>query len=242
MSIHLKNIHELLQVRKYFKDLSKEYLHCKKVEKEPKITDIMAMYNKHCVCDVRCPFGCTDFRYKCGTIPFYLVLRKFVNSKHIAMFDKWHRNNNNVVETLNRFIKSPRRDFLTYSDKILEEFEISLTIIVKDNEGLVILTCRNHHQGYNKNMMHPPYMPVNKHLPTPRSDQLPHAVSVPRNVKPFRDRHYNNRFQMTEMKGNYKGFDTAYLVECDNFYYNSDMMYNSDCLCIAFREDIKAKW
>lgn len=44
------------------------------------------------------------------------------------------------------------------------------------------------------------------------------------------------------MKVNYKGFDTCYVVECANFYYNSDMPYSSDCLGIAFRKDIRAKW
>ena len=61
MYIHLKNMHALLQVRKYLKDLSKEYLHYKTVENDLKITNIMDMYNKRCACDVRCPFGCTDF-------------------------------------------------------------------------------------------------------------------------------------------------------------------------------------
>ena len=146
MSIHLKNIDALLHVRKYFKDLIKEYLHCKKVEKELKITDITRMYNKYCACDVRCWFGCKDFLYKCDRVPCYLVMQKFVNSKHITIFDKRQQMTTDVVETLNRCIKSPRRDFLTYRDNILEESEISPAIIVKDSEVLVILTCMNHQQ------------------------------------------------------------------------------------------------
>ena len=241
MSNALRGIEDLATIKEYFRDVTEDYMHCKKVQQELKIVDIIGMYNKHCACDVRCPFGCTDFLYNCGTIPFHLVLRKFVNSKHIPIFNHQYEKVNNVVETLNRYIKSPRRDYLTYKDRILEEFEIRPAIMVKKNEGLVVLTCGIHDKGYGKYIIHPPYRPVNKHMPTPKPDQLAHAVVVPRNLKPFKASNYSNTYQMTEMRGNYTGLDTCNIVEFGNFWHKSEMMMDSESLSIANREDIKAK-
>ena len=244
MSKNLRDIENIGGVAEYFKDATHDYLQCKKVQKELKIVEIKKMYNKHCTCDVRCPFGCTEFLYNCGSLPFYLVLRKFVNNKQIHVFNNYEtsKRTSAVVDTLNAYIKSPRRDYLTYEDKVADKFVIRPAVMVKPNEGLVVLTCQGHDKGYNKYLIHPPYRPVNTHLPTPKPDQLAHAVVVPRNLKPFKAKHYSNTYQMTEMRGNYTGLDTCDVVEFGNFCYHSKMLFESECLSIIHREDIKAKW
>ena len=53
-----------------FEDVTAALGDTMKILAEKKLSKLMEHYNAHCVCDVRCPWGCTDFLENCGGVAF----------------------------------------------------------------------------------------------------------------------------------------------------------------------------
>lgn len=91
--------------------------------------------------DVSCPWGCTEFCFRCSDIPFYLLaqhhLRKVqLNLPDPSCYDKLY------------LIETSRDDYIRLEgeeqDRVIlnGEWPICPTVLVSENGGLVVLTCR----------------------------------------------------------------------------------------------------
>ena len=134
------------EVESYFTDitLEKDWFHR---ENEKKIAATMRnIYNKHCVCTVRCPWGCTEFIYKTGVLRFDYVIKKFfTESKNVELYYKHHEDShsNNFPNIIDKYIKCLRQDYLTLKDTIIGKPILpSITFII--DKGPCVLTCRYH--------------------------------------------------------------------------------------------------
>ncbi len=74
--------------------------------------------------------------------------------------------------------------------------------------GPVFATCRNHNKGTEKKYFHVPRFPEYPAIPTPKSDQLSHAVLKPRTLRRMRWSAFNTSYETVEMRGVYGGIDT----------------------------------
>ena len=71
----------------HFYDATQDMVLINKAEDELKLEDIIKMWDKHCACDIRCPFGCTDHLISCKAMSYSAVLRKYVDHKDIGVID-----------------------------------------------------------------------------------------------------------------------------------------------------------
>ena len=72
------------------------------------------IYNKHCVCTVRCPWGCTEFIYKTGVLRLDYVIKKFFSqSKNIEIYYK------NIDDAKNSTFLILKINILNVLDKII---------------------------------------------------------------------------------------------------------------------------
>ena len=227
----------------YFTDitLEKDWFHR---ENEKKLAVTMRnIYNKHCVCTVRCPWGCTEFIYKTGTLRFDYVINKFfTESKNTELFYKGEvdAKNFNFPNIVDKYIKCPRLDYLTLKDTIIGKPILPSIAFIKD-KGPCVLTCRYHNGGSSELYLHPPLNPINDNLCSIRSDQLAPAVVAPRSAKPMKLNKYSTTFQMYEVQGNFDGLDSCHLLSYGNLNHKSDMSFNSEILQLIGRSDIQKK-
>ena len=226
--------------RSYFRDCTKEMEQCKEILKEMKLSELMKMCNKHCACDVRCPFGCTCHLFKTGSMSYTAVMRKFIGHIGIDVYgntDVTHAMSSE--EYIEKVIKSPRMDYLTLEDKVFNKWDIRPCVMVSKEEGICVLTCEDHNGGFGKRMLHPPLNPVNRHFPQPMSDQLSHAVVCPRVVKPMKEHRFSTSYQMHEIRGSYRGLDTCDVQGYGKFGKKSYLNESNECLALYGREDTK---
>ena len=105
--------------------------------------------------------------------------------------------------------------------------------------GPVVLTCKHHHKGNNKMMIHTPRLPGHI-LPSKYSDQLAHAVIHCRTVRPMRKTKYSTQFELFEQKGTFNGVDTFGLTDFKNMEISSDLLAHYESLSIFHRRDTNA--
>ena len=101
------------------------------------------IYNKHCVCTVNFPWGCTEFIYKTGVLRFDYVIKKFfTESKNIELYYKKYEDvhSNNFPNIIDKYIKCPRQDYLTLKDTIIGKPILPSISFIKD-KGYCVLTC-----------------------------------------------------------------------------------------------------
>ena len=73
---------------------------------------IISMFDKHCSCDVRFPFICTEFLYNFKKISYSDVLRKFMNKADISVFNNiTGKETSDSDQEMYRVILCPRKDF-----------------------------------------------------------------------------------------------------------------------------------
>lgn len=91
--------------------------------------------------DVSCPWGCTEFCFRCSNIPFYLLAQHHLRDVQLNMPDSKCYDELYLIETSrNDYIRLDGED----QDRLLMngEWLISPTVLVIESGGLVVLTCR----------------------------------------------------------------------------------------------------
>ena len=77
----------VLEEESYFIDIISENNWFHREKENNLAVSMKNIYNKYPVCDIRCPWGCTEFIYKTGTIPFiFSIISKFILFFYISNF------------------------------------------------------------------------------------------------------------------------------------------------------------
>ena len=128
-----------------------------------------------------------------------------VSSKNNNFFDKKH-----IYVYLTT---SARDNYIRFRDDYecwllnKKEWSVKPSIATCD-DGVFVLTCRDHNKGCKGYMLHPPRQP-NHILPSKHPDQLCHAIVKPRTIHLMKACAYSNSFQMHEQRGTFNGIDTC---------------------------------
>ena len=179
------------------------------------------------------------FHNRCGNIPMDLVFQRFIRKHVFTKFytENFHKKIDLIEYTRNDYFRSSIED---YDYWLLRKKWIVLpTIQIIKNKVPVVLTCRYHHNGNNKMMVHTPRLP--KHiLPSKYSDQLAHCVIHCRTVKPMKSTKYSTQFQLFKQKGTFNGIDTFGITDFQNMEIFSELLAHYESLAIVHRRDTNA--
>ena len=225
-----------------FVDRSTEYLECLKCRDLNVAPSLMHFFdNHHSICDVKCPFGCTSFLFKCGSVDFETIIFRYM-SPYIdrgATRQPASRNKQNGLV-------GARNDFLSYNGSWLPQAKSSSIdinqsisrVFLMTRQGPMVATCENHDGGSKQRYLHPPMNPATGPLPSKSSAQLAHTVMVPRVVKCMRAHAYNTTFEVIECNGNWKGVDSMDIRDGGNLALTSPVHDTNLLLSVHFRRDI----
>ena len=89
-----------------------------------------------------------------------------------------------------------------------------------DGVGPLIMACRNHNDDCNIDFIH---LPRQTHhiLPSHGIDQLCHAVTNMRTVRPIQANKYSNTCQIQGQRGSFQGIDTCDVCSVWGFSFSS---------------------
>ena len=132
------------------------------------------------------------------------------------------------------------RDHTEYEDLLLNpSWKVKPCLAFIEGKGPMVLSCREHHKGTNKQYLHTPRQP-NHILPSGKGDQLCHAVIKPRTIKPMRASKYSNIYQMHEQRGSFQGVDTCDVTDFGDFSFTSVLLDESESRSVKNRPDINS--
>ena len=200
------------------------------------LTRLASSCNKYLIPKVLCPWGCTEFNMKAGFIPFDITWQRFLPKCILKLI---HRHSD-----VDKKILSSREDYVRFDNDyscwlLNPEWVVKPSILLKKYCGPVIMTCRDHHKGSRKCMLHIPRCPHNI-LPCPFSDQLSHAVIKSRCVAQLKTSKFSNTFRMHFQKGCFNGIDTCNITSHHRFDLLSLFLNESEARSILQRPDINA--
>ena len=192
--------------------------------------------NKHLLPLVRCPWGCSEYFHRCGSLSLDLIARKIFGPSVTSMFggEKYVRDGSVKMEGL----------AIDYSDSehspyLLGNKDWKVVPSVAFINGMPqVLTCRNHLSGSRGKCFYPPRNP-NGIMPSQMADQIAPAVVRPRTLKQFKAHAFSDNFQMSEMQGQFSGVDTFHLTTSRNFQSESALLRDNEDLVIAGRKDVR---
>jgi hypothetical protein len=197
-----------------------------------KLGNVTSALNKYLLPKVLCPWGCSEYNYESGNLPFNLICQRSFLKVKIKTIHK----SNDLVK-----IYSSRDDYIRYDVNDYDcwvfnpDWQVTPNVIRTSN-GLQVCTCR-HHNGVSKKLyIHTPRTP--HHLPSQQSDQLCHAIIKSRIVKNFKASAYSNSYQMNEQRGSFQGVDTCDICNFGDFTFKSRLLSEFECRSVSNRADI----
>ncbi len=200
------------------------------------LPDLQYACNKYCIPYVACPFGCSTFIFRTGSIGLDIMLQRFL-PKYI--FRKFITN-----KDLFKYVESVRDDFIRddeeYDNWLLNPFWKVRPTIAFQHGVPMILTCEDHHGGTTKLFIHPPRSALEHNLPSRYSDQLAHCSIRTRTIKPMSKKYYSNAFQMHEQRANFNGIDTCNISSYRRFDFVSSLLTELESVAIVNRPDINS--
>ena len=172
--------------------------------------------NKFMVPTVLCPFGCSEFLHRCGTVSMDMIFQRYIQHAVIDLYSK---------REAYASVMSCREDFIEFKNKkesmwlFNEDWKVLPSICFIQGVPRV-LTCRDHNGGSKLFHIHGCRQP-NHSLASLKPDQLCHGVLKTRTIKPMQKRIYSNAYQMHEQRGSFNGIDTCNLTNMHDFSYRS---------------------
>ena len=196
---------------------------------------IASSCNKYMIPNILCPWGCTEFIFRCGHISLDIVFQRFLQKVNIQLI-----HNTDVM----KYVKYCRDDYIRFDDDygcwlFNSKWKVKPSICYVDGRGMAFMVCKDHNNGCSQAYVHPPRQP-NHILPCKYSDQLCHAVIKPRTITQQKAKKYSNTFQMHEQRGNFNGIDTCSVTQYRNFNMISYLLQEYESRSIYGRPDINA--
>lgn len=228
-----------------FVDRSIEYLECLKCRDLNVAPSLVHFFdNHHSICDVKCPFGCTSFLSKCGSVDFETIIIRYMSPYIDRQATSESISKRNQVK--HDSLVGARNDFLSHNGSWLPQPKSSSIdidqsisrVFLMTRQGPRVATCEYHDKGSKHRYLHPPMNPATGSLPSRTSSQLAHTVMVPRTVKSMRAHTYNTTYEVRECNGNYKGIDSCDVSDNGNLNLSSPVHDTNLLLTVHYRKDI----
>ena len=146
------------------------------------LVKLMKAVDEHMYPLVKCPFGCTEYYHKAGTIAFDVIIAWFLQAENLPM---------NSSKVLLKRLRGAWSDFLDAHIASTEYFvwnpdwKVCPSVAFVEADGVevpIFLTCCNHNGGCKKQYLHPPCAASSK-LPSCEADQLAPSVIIPRTIR-----------------------------------------------------------
>jgi hypothetical protein len=150
---------------------------------------------------VLCPWGCSEYLSKTGTIGVDVLMQKQFPSVNLPMMG----NSSKRHYLLGKFSRSDYfRNCITDYDCLVmkSEWKVLPGMIFKTGKGPCFLTCNNHSDGSQEMYLHVPRTPFWPCAPAERGDQLAHTVIQPRLVRSMKRNLYNTSYKTMEVRVN----------------------------------------
>ena len=219
----------------YFEDITTQLESFSSAITSQNLSRIACACNKYLMPTVLCPWGCSEYIHKNGSLHIDLVIQRYLDKVNFQLI-------NNVRECAKVFSARDdylRKDFHSYDNILLNpEWKVLPCVILDKEKGVLCLTCGNHNKGTFKKYLHIPRYPFKHNLPSEKGDQLCHATIRPRSISPMKASKYSNTYQMHEQRGCYQGIDTCSLSSVGNFSFLDPLLIESESLSLGNRSDI----
>ena len=174
----------------------------------------------------RCPFGCFTFVEQTGHISFQHLLNEVL--PQFVSFKADHL----------RYFRGRRKDWVE-PFLILDAFIVSGFVFLHPTRGLVVGTCRDHHNGSPLQFVHPPRHPILHRLSVPHPDRLALAVPNLNLLQNVKANYSSHTFQLMKAQGNYSGISSIQLTSKRKWDITSDLLVQSEAQCAYHRQDIR---
>ena len=175
---------------------------------------------------VKCPVGCEEFLDECGKIEFQHYIGR-------------------ILPSFNHFGCQPNEYLLG----IRPDYELTDYIFPNDptapmkkptmlisNDGVFLLTCRDHNKKINKQYLHLPKHPAGR-IFNPLPDRFAPAVLSTRTMKPFRENFSSASYKMVRLQASFAGINTCYLTETRSFDKMCDEAAEHESFYLHTRND-----
>ena len=163
-----------------------------------------------------------------------IIFQRFLQKSKLKLYSQ-KRTFDNVISARDDYIQNHTHREWLFNPK----WKVKPSIVFSTTQGPRVLTCRDHHNGTTRFMIHPLQQPFHI-LPSKCSDQLSHAVIQPRTVRPVKAALYSTSFQMHEQRGSFSGIDTCSISNTGDFSFSSRLLAESEARSIFLRPDINA--
>ena len=191
--------------------------------------------------DVLCPWGCTEFSFRCRAIEPSIILQHLLPKVNL-----------NMTTSSSKLLFTAETSRLDYIRRRGESIDYVLlnkhwpvmpTMCMVRDGGFVICTCRHHDKNSTKKRLycHPPRKPTSIcNLSSSNSDQLSHAVIQQRIIRPVTRKGQGTTPTSTYFKNSYAGADSADVTIGGRFDNRPAKFMSSRHESLSFdREDIR---
>ena len=180
--------------------------------------------------NIMCPWGCSVFIHKFGSLPIDIVLQRYIQQVELKLIN---HNKLPLVQWCRDDFTRLENDNDTWLLNPLWKIRPSIAFI---NGIPRVLTCQDHNGGSTNRMIHTCRW---KHaLPCNQPDQIAQVVIQSRTVKKTRASSYSTEWQMFEQRGYFSGLDTCNHTEFGRFDKHSILRHEIENKSIANRFDL----
>ena len=196
------------------------------------LSQLANICNKLLIPTVLCPWGCSKFLHHVGTINLDAVFQRYLCKCYLLDDSKAMTK---IEPTRDDFIRESKSDNYKWLENTA--WRILPTIVMKDGTPMV-LTCKDHRDGFSHFHLHCPRTPTNisSHL----SNQLCHTVVKPRAVKTIKIGYNSTSYQMVEQRTSWKGPDSINVSSCGRMNHNSVLLREAEARSYNHRTDTKS--
>ena len=184
--------------------------------------------------NVLCPFGCTEHPRKSGHAHLDIIIQLLLRSCPIHLFHS-HGKLRHFQSMWQQYFR-PDGDYDSIGGN-LSDWIIQPSIVFDTEGSPVVLTCRHHSRGSDKHWLYIPRQPQHT-LPSSSTDQLCHAVTIPRNTKPTQRKKFNTSYSMTTTNCHFSGVDSFSLTQTSKWQTSSIIRDERELLALHARSDI----
>ena len=185
--------------------------------------------------NVLCPYGCSCFIHRSGSVSFDLIIQRYLPKCIIRKIYSNKKGFDHLLTTRDDFLRNKYDRWL-----LNDEWMVVPTLTFIDDVPYV-LTCDDHDKGTKSLFVHPPRSPsMFENLSSKYSDQLTHCVVRPRSLRPMQKKYFSNSYQMNEQRGCFNGVDTCNLTTFRRFDINSTLLSIAEATSIYNRPDINS--
>jgi predicted GIY-YIG superfamily endonuclease len=184
--------------------------------------------------NILCPFGCSTNCREAGEIPLDLMIQRLLLKVNLPLFSDPSKYRL-VQHTWSKYFRlgDDYRTILLNND-----WQIKPSILLREDGGVAVLTCKYHGGGEDRLALYPPESPNDHIFNAEQSDQLAHFVKIPRITKPMQPKAYSTMFPMVQSRCGFDGVDTMELTTHSDFSKTSYLTSQHEGASLVGREDL----